>query len=104
MNNSGFNDIGFKDFLLNEVNMDVDLSDPNTATAEIKQAARMAKTSPQRLGRQEQLKAKAEMAAAKAEEGPTANIKRQIATLQQRIAQLQMRLASMEKREGVPQE
>lgn len=93
-------DIGFKDYLLNEVNMDVDLNDPNDATLQIKRAARLAKTSPQRLGRQEQEKARAGVAAAKAEEGPTAAIKQQIAMLQQRLAQLQMKLASMQKTSG----
>jgi hypothetical protein len=92
-------DIGFKDYLL-EVSMDVDLSDPVAAQQEIKRAARMAKTSPQRLNRDEQLKAKANMELAKADTGPAANIKKQIAQLQQRIVMLQQRLAQIEQMNG----
>lgn len=91
--------IGFKDFLM-EVSMDVDLSDPVAAQQEIKRAARLAKTSPQRLGQQERLKAKANVAVAKTEDGPTANLKKQIAIMQQRLSQLQMRLAQQEKMAG----
>ena len=91
--------MGFKDYLL-EVSMDVDLSDPVAAQQEIKRAARMAKTSPQRLGRDQQIKAKANMEVAKTEEGPTANLKKQIAQLQDRLARLQMRLAQAERMDG----
>jgi len=91
--------IGFKDYLL-EVSMDVDLSDPIAAQQEIKRAARMAKTSPQRLNRDEQLKAKANLELAKTDTGPAANIKKQIAQLQQRLAMLQQRLAQIEQTEG----
>ena len=91
--------VGFKDYLI-EVSMDVDLSDPMAAQQEIKRAARMAQQSPQRVNRQEQLKAKANVELAKTEEGPAANLKKQIAQLQQRIVQLQQRLLRMEKNEG----
>lgn len=91
--------ISFKDYLT-EVSMDVDLSDPIAAQQEIKRAARMAKTSPQRLGRQQQLKAKAEQAEANAATGPTASLQKQIATMRQRLAQLEMRLARAQEQEG----
>ena len=92
-------DIGFKDYLL-EVSMDVDLSDPVAAQQEIKRAARIAKSSPQRLNRDERIKAKANLELAKTETGPAANIKKQIAQLQQRLAMLQQKLAQMEKMGG----
>ena len=96
-------DIGFKDYLL-EVSMDVDLSDPVAAQQEIKRAARMAKTSPQRLNQDERIKAKANLELAKADTGPAANLKKQIAQLQQRLAMLQQRLARVEKTNGAEEQ
>ena len=80
--------------------MDVDLSDPMAAQQEIKRASRMAQQSPQRVNRQEQQKAKANLAVANAEEGPEAAVKKQIAQLQQRIVMLQQKLIQMEKMRG----
>jgi len=90
-----------KDYLINEDNMvNIDLSDPNAAQQEIRQLSRMAKTSPDRVRRQQQLDINQEKKEAQTSDGPTKSLDQQIAMQKQKLLQLNKRRSDITKRSG----
>jgi hypothetical protein len=85
----------FISYLIGETMIDVDLSDPNIARAEFKRAQRMAASSPERLGRENMVKAKDEQkdAIQNAQDDPNSQLKTMIAKKKMELAMLQRRLA-----------
>lgn len=90
-----------KDYLINEDNMvNIDLSDPAAAQQEIRNLSRMAKTSPDRVRRQQQLDINQEKKDAQAGDGPTKSIDQQVAMTKQKLLQLNKRRSDITKRSG----
>jgi len=90
-----------KDYLINEDNMvDIDLSDPNAAQQEIRKLSRMAKASPDRVRRQQQIDINAEKKEAQTNDGPTKSLDQQVAMTKQKLLQLNKRRADISKRSG----
>lgn len=91
-----------KDYLINEDNMvNLDLSDPAAATAEIRKLSRIAKNSPDRLRRMQMNDVRDEKREASEVEGPTKGLQQNIANTKQKLVMLNKRLADQQKREGV---
>ena len=90
-----------KDYLINEENMvNVDLSDPAGAAAEVKKMARIANNSPDRLRKQQIQDVRDEKSEAQDMEGPTKTLQMQIANTKQRLVLLNKKLADIQRREG----
>ena len=90
-----------KDYLINEDNMvNIDLSDPNAAQQEIRKLSRMAKASPDRVRRQQQLDINDEKKDAQTNDGPTKSLDQQIAMTKQKLLQMNKRRSDITKRSG----
>lgn len=87
----------FKDFLITEVSIDVDLDDQQGSMQALRRAQRLNKTSPERLNRENTIKAKEEQRDAQRSGGtdPSANIKSKIAKKKIELGGLNKRLNSM---------
>lgn len=89
----------FTDFLLNEVAIDVNLDDAQGSMQELRRAQRLNKTSPERLNRENTIKAKQEQRDAQQSSGddPSANLRAKIAKKKVELGTLNSRLNSMNK-------
>jgi len=87
----------FMDFLLTEVSIDVDLDDQQGSMQDLRRAQRLNKTSPERLNRENVIKAKQEQRDAQSNGGtdPSANLKAKIAKKKVELGGLNKRLNSM---------
>ena len=88
-------------YLIQEATIDVDLSDPNAATQTVRNAARVAKASPDRLSRDQIRSARDKKKEAQTgEDSPTKRMRIQLAKKQEEVAMLSKRINDMEKRQG----
>lgn len=86
----------FSDFLLNEVSIDVDLDDAQGSMQDLRKAQRLNKSSPERLNRENIIKAKQEQRDAQSNgEDPAANVKAKIAKKKVELGMLNKRANSM---------
>ncbi len=90
-----------KDYLINEENMvNIDLSDPAAATAEVRKMSRIANNSPDRLRKQQLQDVRDERSEAQETEDATKPLRMQIANTKQRLVLLNKKLADIQRREG----
>lgn len=89
----------FTDFLLAETAIDVDLDDAQGSMQELRRAQRLNKASPERVNRENTLKAKQEQRDAQQSSGedPSANVRAKIAKKKVELGGLNRRLNSMNK-------
>ena len=86
-----------KEFLLKEVMLDVDPNDPNTVL-NIKQKLNKAKRNPDRVNRDQVIKAKDDIKTAQKSDSPTKSIDIKIARLKQQVATLTVQKQQIQKR------
>lgn len=99
-------EFSFKDFLEENVSVDIDPNANAAATnAVVRKAARVAGASPQRFSREQMLAAKAERKAAMsmAQDDPNASLRARVAKTKELLARLQMQLNMAEQRDGTQQ-
>lgn len=95
----------FVDFLVNEATIDVDLDDAQGSMQDLRKAQRLNKTSPERVNRENMIKAKEERRSAQQNsDDPTANVKATIAKKKMELSALNKRMLAMTKASGNQQQ
>lgn len=90
----------FKSFLINEVTIEIDPNaDASVTQSELRKKTRMAKASPERVAKQEQIAAQEKRKEAAKDSSPLASLERQVAIAQERLSALQVRLEQRKKRQ-----